>query len=67
MIFIACNDSDAVIKSVMENKKLHVECRDCMRSPKTMELEPAWIRVDICDFPKELSDAGHVADSNVNQ
>jgi hypothetical protein len=64
---MAWNDSDAIIKSVMENKKFHEECRDCMGSPKTMESEPAWIRVGIRDFPKELSGTVHSALSNVDQ
>jgi hypothetical protein len=64
---MACNDSDAIIKSIMENKKFHEECRDCLGSPKTMESEPAWIRIGIRDFPKELSDTVQDAVSDVDQ
>jgi len=52
---MACNDSDAIIRSIMENTKFHEECRACMGDPKTMESEPAWIRVGLRRLPKELS------------
>lgn len=55
VIYMACNDSDAIIKSIMENKKFHKECRDCMGNPKMMDSEPAWIRVGMNYLPKELS------------
>jgi hypothetical protein len=38
----------------MENKKFHEECRDCMGNPKTMESEPAWIRLGMTNLPEEL-------------
>ena len=57
VIYMACNDSPDIIKSIMENKKYHAECRACMGNPKTMELEPAWFRVGMKDPPKGLSDA----------
>ena len=50
----ACNDSDEIIKSIMESKHLHEECRACLGNPKAMESEPAWIRVDIRRIPKEF-------------
>ena len=56
MIYMACNDSDAIIRSIMESKKFHEECRVCMGNPKMMESEPAWIRVGMRHLPKELSD-----------
>jgi hypothetical protein len=65
LVFMACNDSDAIIKSVMENKKVHEACRACLGNPKTMESEPAWIRVGMRHIPKELS--ATVADSIVEQ
>ena len=65
VIFMACNDSDAIIKSVMENKKYHAECRVCLGNSKTMKLEPAWFRVGIKDLPKGFSDA--VTVGNVDQ
>jgi len=57
VIFMACNDSDAVIKSVMENKKYHEACRAGLGNPTTMKLEPAWFRVGINDLPKGFSNA----------
>ena len=54
VVMIACNDSDKIIKSVMESKKLHEECRACLGYPIEMESEPAWIRVDIQHIPNDL-------------
>jgi len=54
VIYMACNDSPDIIKSIMENKEYHAECRACMGNPKTMESEPAWFRVGIKDLPKGL-------------
>ena len=45
LIYLACNDSPEIIKSVMENKLFHAECRKCMNNPKAMESAPSWIRV----------------------
>ena len=56
MIYMVCNDSTAIIKSVMENIKFHEECRACMGNPKMMDSEPAWIRGGLRHLPKELSD-----------
>jgi hypothetical protein len=56
VVRIACNDSDKIIKSVMESKKLHEECRACLGNPKAMESEPAWIRVGMRHLPKDLGD-----------
>jgi hypothetical protein len=56
VIFMACNDSDAIIKSIMENKLFHDECRTCMGNPKTMRSEPAWIRLGMVHMPQELAD-----------
>ena len=52
LIFLACNDSPEIIKSVMDNKLFHAECRRCMNNPKAMESEPMWIRALIRDLPK---------------
>ena len=62
---MAGNDSDAIIKSVMENKKYHEECRACLGNSKTMKVEPAWFRVGLRDVPKGFSDAVNVG--NVDQ
>jgi len=60
VIYIACNDSDAIIKSIMKNKIFHEE----FRNPNALVMEPAWIHVGMRHCPKELS--GTVA-SNVDQ
>lgn len=52
LIYLACNDSPEIIKSVMENKLFHAECRRCMNYPKAMESEPCWIRGPTRDLPK---------------
>jgi len=42
VIYMACNDSLHIIKSIMEEKEYHERCRECMGNPRTMvELEPA--------------------------
>ena len=56
VIVMACNDSDAIIKSVMENKPYHANCRAGLDNPKVMEVEPAWFRVGLKDLPKVFSD-----------
>jgi hypothetical protein len=63
VIFMAGNDSDALIKGVMENKKYHAECRACLGNSKTMKSEPAWFRVGLRDVPKGGSEATHVFSS----
>src|SRR5260221_9067955 len=55
VIYMACNDSDAIIESIMKNKIFHEECRSCMSNPNAMVMEPAWIRVGMRHCPKELS------------
>lgn len=52
VIYMACNDSPHIIKSIMEEKEYHERCRACMGNPRTMvELEPAWFRVGIKNLP----------------
>ena len=57
VIFMACNDSDAIIKSVTENKSYHAKCRACFGDSKTIKLEPAWFRMGIREPPSGFSDA----------
>ena len=52
LIYLACNDSPEIIKSVMANKLFHAECRRCMCNLKAMESEPTWIRAPTRNAPK---------------
>lgn len=54
LIYLACNDTDAIINSVMKNEKLHEECRSCLHNPKSMESRPAWIVAGITHLPKDI-------------
>lgn len=58
LIYLACNDTDSIIKSIMENEKLHEKCRSCLHNPKSMESRPAWIVAGITHLPKETVAVG---------
>ena len=56
VVYFTCNDSDAIIESIMKKTKFYEECRACMGNPKMMEMEPAWIRMGMTHLlTKELS------------
>ena len=58
VVMMACNDTLETVKSIMENKLFHEECRACLCNPKAMQSEPTWIRVEgVRGPPKQLSDA----------
>jgi hypothetical protein len=53
-----------VMDSIVVDKAYHDECRACMNNPKTMELEPAWLRVGLTQMlkgfiPDEDANTGH--------
>jgi hypothetical protein len=59
---MACNDTEEVMDRIIADKQYHQECKDCLKNPKTMDLQPAWFRVALMGMPKGFIPDGKVSE-----